>query len=273
MRRLFILVVVLITTGIITACVPINLSNSSVFLAFETSKRISQPSIKAQVDEEFFAKDIVLTGIGDSLTEGLGDERKRFGYLGDLADELIQEQLISSVSIHNLGIRGYTSYDVLQELKSTDVQETLKMSDIIVMTVGGNDLIKIATGHFLQLSVDMFSKEQVAFNYRLHEIFTSIRQINADAQIIFIGVYNPFASWIRSNDVDTIISKWNDASKQTVLNFSNTKFIPISDIFSDEALLYKDLFHPNTEGYKLIAERVYKNIQDKPVDTETALYE
>jgi lysophospholipase L1-like esterase len=44
--------------------------------------------------------------------------------------------------------------------------------------------------------------------------------------------------------------------------YDKTLFIKIDDLFIDsgDTLLYEDYFHPNDEGYKLIADRMFMSL-------------
>ena len=56
---------------------------------------------------------------------------------------------------------------------------------------------------------------------------------------------------------------WNKISRQVTSQYDEVSFIPIADLFEGKTdLYYEDNFHPNQEGYQLIAERVFEYIKE-----------
>jgi len=66
-------------------------------------------------------------------------------------------------------------------------------------------------------------------------------------------------------EIDMIISEWNERTKQILLGDGRAVFVSIQDIFQegeDKRLLYTDEFHPNENGYVLIAARVMETLEN-----------
>lgn len=81
--------------------------------------------------------------MGDSLTEGVGDETKRGGYVPLVADALQQKYELTSIEKDNYGVSGERSDQILKRVKKdSDLRNSLASADIITMTVGGNDLFQ-----------------------------------------------------------------------------------------------------------------------------------
>ena len=61
-----------------------------------------------------------------------------------------------------------------------------------------------------------------------------------------------------ASTTSSIVRDWNFQSAETAASFENIVYVPTFDLFQlqVENYLYTDQFHPNTEGYMLIAERV-----------------
>jgi lysophospholipase L1-like esterase len=55
-----------------------------------------------------------------------------------------------------------------------------------------------------------------------------------------------------------VVREWNFASAETAANYQKTVVVPTFDLFELNVndYLYSDQFHPNSQGYKLIGERL-----------------
>src|SRR5699024_2878806 len=67
----------------------------------------------------FFAQDVKVVALGDSLTKGSGDETKNGGYIGVLDDTLNAEQ--QQVEFQNFAISGSRSGQLLNRLEEEEV--------------------------------------------------------------------------------------------------------------------------------------------------------
>ena len=61
--------------------------------------------------------------------------------------------------------------------------------------------------------------------------------------------------------------------KSTYEEFENVSYIPTADFFvpSDTELLADDQFHPNTTGYKRMAERILEEIKELEIDMDITI--
>ncbi|KKI88687.1 hypothetical protein WQ54_29680 [Bacillus sp. SA1-12] len=235
------------------------------------SKPYSLPT-KEQPAEEFIPKRIRLVGIGDSLTKGVGDETNSGGYVGMVTEKLEQQDDIHEVKVENFGVRGYKTRDLLRKLKDEIVTSSIKDADIIVMTIGGNDIMHVVRKNIFSLDFEPFREEQKNYEKRFKDIYNTLREYNSSAVIIYVGLYNPFKYMLpQLPEIDTIIKEWNTATQEIIKNDDKAVFVSVEQIFSnesDERLLYKDEFHPNEIGYSLIADKVYNTLKIEGLDQD-----
>ncbi|WP_431522073.1 GDSL-type esterase/lipase family protein [Guptibacillus hwajinpoensis] len=95
-----------------------------------------------------------------------------------------------------------------------------------------------------------------------------VRELNKEAPIYFLGLFNPFSKAFGDiPEIDGIVKEWNEGSKEIASQYHDVTFVPIADIFLDteENLLYKDAFHPNDEGYDLMGNRVVYYLKENKV--------
>lgn len=159
---------------------------------------------------------------GDSLTEGVGATN-------DQTYPYFLQQKVS-IPIINSGIKGNTSQDGLNRINSlNNVKDSL-----IIVEFGANDF-------FQQISLSQTKKniEQIIDTLKdkgativlvstedkqLHNLYAMLKSIAKEKKVLFInGILNEI---------------WNNR-----------------ELFSDE-------IHPNSNGYKLVAEKIYNNIKN-----------
>ena len=131
--------------------------------------------------------------------------------------------------------------------------------------------MKVVKNHFTNLTLEPFQKEREEYSKRLRSILNQVNELNPDTQIYLIGFYNPFERPFGDiEEFEMIINDWNEASQSVTEEFENVNYIPIADLFvqSNIELLDDDHFHPNTSGYKLIAQRVLENLNEMSVEKE-----
>ncbi|MBN8207575.1 SGNH/GDSL hydrolase family protein [Bacillus sp. NTK071] len=226
-----------------------------------TSQQVEEVSTTTK-DEVPKNPDLTMVGLGDSLTKGSGDSTGQ-GYIGRLAAN-IENEAGTSVLVENFAVHGRRTPKLYKMLKEENVEEALADADVIVMSIGGNDLMKVVKEHFLDLQMDDFQKEQTSYVERLNQIMNKIRSINSKAPILFIGLYNPLLENFQSvTEIDQIVQRWNGATQETVEKDDNTTFVPIYELFHsvDENLFFEDGFHPNDQGYELMARQIQYRLQ------------
>ncbi|MGY0693341.1 SGNH/GDSL hydrolase family protein [Virgibacillus sp. FSP13] len=205
----------------------------------------------------FKNKETHFVAIGDSLTQGVGDTTGDGGYVGILNKSLNKNNQL--VEFENYGKRGNRSDQLLKRLDKPEIATSIKQADIIAITIGANDIMKVLKENFSNLSYKDFAQERDNYKHRLTTIFDKVTELNPDANVYLLGFYNPFAKYFPEiKELSTIVKDWNTTGKNVAKEYENVTFIPTIDLFanSDVDLFAEDNFHPNTHGYKLMAKRV-----------------
>lgn len=195
-----------------------------------------------------------VVGLGDSLTRGFGDPEGQ-GYGGKLANLLREGG--QEVVYDNLGVNGQTAPQLVSLLQQQDVQAKVKTARLLLVSIGGNDLFR--GGETLSnLESTRTASLQTEYNKQLKTILTRLRELNPNATITLIGLYNPFIELQNSAVTSKIVRDWNYAAGETLAAFPKTMLVPTFDLFQFQSkdVLYIDQFHPNANGYELMAERI-----------------
>lgn len=204
-------------------------------------------------------KRIHIVALGDSLAYGFGDASGR-GFAGDVAEWYRQSGKIVIES--NLGIGGLTSGGLLAELGQPAVQRTVRSADLILLSIGGNDLNDSAG--LPQINSRRVALAQRSFTSHLTSILSDISRWNPLATIVIVGLYNPYGDIaVARPHTDAIVQDWNLAEERVAWRFPHTVVAETFDLFAlhPGAFLYLDHFHPNRAGYARIARRIWQDLQ------------
>lgn len=214
---------------------------------------------------DFFPRSIEVVGLGDSLTQGVGDELMRGGYLGRLQQHFSQYNGIEDVLLTNTAKRGRRSDQLLKMLKNGEIDHQIRKANIITLTIGGNDIMKVVKKDLFNLKVEAFEKELDKFERNYDQILQEIREINSTAPIIIMGLYNPITIVTdEESEFDLILNDWNEAIQEMANSDRNACFVPIDHLFvtNTNLVYHTDFFHPNSKGYQLVLEEIVNTMQE-----------
>jgi len=206
---------------------------------------------------------ILVTAIGDSLTKGTGDATGD-GYVKQ-AMALLEKQWGKPVKLNNnLAINGMRA-DRLAELLQADkgYAYSLSQANLILFTIGGNDLFQLAAGTSAsqatgEVDLDQLYKQLDSGIERFKTVVERINDINPTARVVYIGLYNPFYDLSELREGSLAIQKWNQQAYELLHQYPNMMMVPTFDLFESKIGTYlsADHFHPNHDGYAQIATRV-----------------
>lgn len=208
-----------------------------------------------------YIRQLEIVSIGDSLTAGVGDEKRNGGYVGVLKGIMNTENQM--VNISNFGKNGHRTDQLLDRLASPGIIEKITTADIVLITIGANDIMRVFQNNFMNLQIENFNNAQDGYQERLTEVFQNIERINPEAEVYLIGFYNPFKSFFPEIDeLEYIVQSWNDIGENITEEFENAYFIPTKDLFDGNttSFLAEDNFHLNQQGYERMAKRISQYI-------------
>lgn len=227
-----------------------------------------------------------IVAIGDSLTQGVGDTSNSGGYVPIVADLLKETDNYKEVTTSNYGKSGDRSDQILERFyESKAIQEDIASADIVVLTVGGNDIIQTLKQHLLTVTKENFLIPEATYKENLTTLLSAFKKVNPEVQLYVFGIYNPYSIYFPEiTEMETIAGEWNETTKEVVNETENATFLPIADLFnpslkheekkdvlineeeakeqaiSNPYLYEEDLFHPNEAGYQLMSEVLFQAI-------------
>lgn len=203
-----------------------------------------------------------IVSLGDSLTRGVGD-KEGIGHVGRMKEDL-QKDYKQKIALTNLAVSGAKMPDLLKQIESNGAQYSIKQADVIVLTIGGNDLFP-GWESLGKIDLDTYRPDTETFQNEAKKIIEEIRKLNTDSPIFWLGLYNPFEDVEDLKGSSNIVVDWNASLEKLALNDKNVYITPTFDLFQNRGkdLLYSDHFHPNEVGYTYMAERLVQNVVSK----------
>ena len=221
----------------------------------EVGEPVSQPTI-AKPAPAIPAEGIRTMILGDSLARGTGDETG-LGIAGGLDLELDRLKLKKQKTI-NLAINGARTTDLLKQLESANIRRLIGESNLIVVSIGGNDLFGDAESRNGAPPNPENVMETVLS--RVEQVIEVVREANPKARIFLLGLYNPFRGSEYGKLASVHVNRWNARLTSRFEEDANLTVVQTSDLFSHHDRLSFDRFHPGGEAYRLIARRIADSI-------------
>lgn len=197
--------------------------------------------------------------LGDSIAKGTGDEKSK-GFTGYLPENL-KDNTSKEILVDDAGIDGLESLGLLEQLQSNKLDKTLADSDMILISIGGNDIRSILSLNDLAKE-DQFKVRQDHYLANLTQTIKILRTSNPKALLVFIGLYNPYEK--ASSVEDTrLLNTWNYNTQLLVEDDGKGIFIPTHDLmkFNLGKYVAKDGLHPNSAGYQALSSRISKSVE------------
>ncbi|WP_373233297.1 GDSL-type esterase/lipase family protein [Cohnella sp.] len=211
--------------------------------------------------------ELFITSLGDSLTKGTGDATGD-GYVTRVIADFSVALDKPVYLVNNLAINGLRADQLIQRMDESGFRNSIGKADIVLMTIGGNDLFQIAQngGSMAEggdLSPKLLLERLPEAEPRLKAVFKKTRELNPTARIIYVGLYNPFYDLPEMRPGSEAVARWNNFAFRLAKEDGNATVVPTYDLFEFNIKQYlsSDHFHPNSEGYVRISERIVQALQ------------
>lgn len=195
--------------------------------AFLTLAAMTANSVAAPVTADAAESDVIVA-LGDSISTGYSKDGTLIASYADIVSSYYNAELV------NLAEDGATSSELLEKLSDPNVQQTVAGADVILITIGGNDIMQPvlnndyidATQHstmaeliaamraqgdlagtFLNFYLDSTMPDAIATcSSNIEQIASQLRSLNSSAEIVFQTVYNPMDLDADADSTDLAVS-------------------------------------------------------------------
>lgn len=184
--------------------------------------------------------------LGDSVAYGYGTE-------GGIAKHL-QDSFPAS-EVLNYGINGLTSDGLVERLRVGHWQRELKKADLVLLNIGGNDLLRQYRNGGAKKLLRQFSALKKRYRQNLLEIYRQVQHDNANVLIVQNSLYNSMKKEAQYfGFTDLLFRLWNSAIGAKGVVVTNTRKM------GKQPSIWLDSVHPNEAGYALMHELLLETL-------------
>ncbi|SHI39390.1 Lysophospholipase L1 [Dethiosulfatibacter aminovorans DSM 17477] len=222
-----------------------------------TKETVDEEDVEVEKPQEYVGEYRIIA-LGDSLARGTGDISGE-GFVG----RMVESGDLNGgkpVNLYNLSVEGMRSIELVEQVKDPQTVEGFADADIIIISIGGNDLRDILNESAVD-QAEAFQSALGAYLYNVDFILKSIRSANEGGLVVFLGLFNPGDGDDKTRNM--YLLEWNNRTWQLMEMYENTLYVPTYDLFKYNSNEYisVDGLHPNDEGYEAIAKRILGSIK------------
>lgn len=211
---------------------------------------------------------VEIVGLGDSVPAGTACDCD--SYVALVGAELVRDRA-DDVVVRNDSIAGYTTWDLLDDLADPDVRAELARADLVIVTIGANDLSADLTGDPACIADDERGCAPDALDEvagRLTQVIHGVRALQpAGSALVVTGYWNVLLDGEVGRELgpdyvaasDTLTRAFN-ARAELVATGAGATYLDVYAMFKGAdgevdptRWLASDGDHPNAEGHALIA--------------------
>lgn len=173
---------------------------------------------------------------GDSTAVGVGASKTENTYTFQIAQQLAQAHTVDYL---NIGVKGYTSKNVLQKQVGLIINFN---PDIVTISMGGNDATHLVASSELLANYEAIIHQLLQHTHATLYL-TDVPQFNSVSLLPWL--YVRLIEFRSRNQNAAILKLASDRVK--IINIHDFGWAKFSDLHATTAL---DGFHPNDSGYK-----------------------
>lgn len=206
--------------------------------------------------------------LGDSLASGhtpYGVAVSR-GFTDIISEVLEKEKVLGSFT-KEFAASGQTSAGLVETVKRTDVQKSLKQAELVTIISGANDFIDEfynPVNGSIQIDLPKATALLETVSGNLTAAIKQIKTLNPDADVYLYGYYFPLPhiqDVALKQKVQIAFSIAND-QLATLAKREGVHFVEVAQMFDKNGIAYLENpadIHPNMAGYQVLADQFFAN--------------
>ena len=198
--------------------------------------------------------------LGDSLARGSGDP-SGLGIGGSIEEELKRRE-ITHEPVINIGVDGATAEELLDQIESPSVRLLIQKADLVVVSIGGNDLWRDDGPGGILVAPDNPDELLATVLEKVKDSVAAIRTVSPSGRIFWVGLYNPFAGEPEGKALNPLVNRWNANLRLAFESDMNFTVVQTEDLFTHADRLSADRFHPGEDAYRAIGRRIADAVGD-----------
>lgn len=176
-----------------------------------------------------------------------------YGTKGGITNHL--KETFPASRITNLGINGLTSSGLVQKMQTGSWQKPLQQADLVLLNIGGNDLLRGFRDGGAKGLVRQFAILKRTYRQNLLEIYAMLRKANDGVIIVQNNLYNSMKKEVQYFGFTNLLFRiWNTAIGEKGVIVSKT------NAMGKNPAIWLDSIHPNEDGYKLMHELLLQTL-------------
>jgi lysophospholipase L1-like esterase len=237
------------------------LKRDQTYLAFSliATAALATKKVKKEINNYKFEQNIKqkIMGIknilivGDSVARGYGTN------IGGVQKKLKEElsKHFEDIQVTNKGVDGLTSKGLIEKLETEEFIEAIKKANIIIINVGGNDLLVPFKEGGAKQTIKDFRKVRTGFGKNIRMIIKTINNLNPEVIIVMNNLYNSMDKQYSYYGLSNLlIGYWNSSAEiQGIIRVKTNSM-------KREKGYWIDLIHPDDNGYEEMGELIYNTL-------------
>ena len=182
-----------------------------------------------------------VVAFGDSVPSGYACDCRPFP---EIYGSLLSAATGRPVRVANRAINGLTTSGLLSQLRSNDVQDAVRRSDVVLVTIGANDFgdrhDQVVENRCGRRGTECVRDDLMSMRAHLTSVLARIESLRhgSPTTVLVTGYWNVF------QDGDVALAAYGESGLRASLRLTRRANAEIRSVASDAGARYVDIYHP-----------------------------
>jgi len=185
--------------------------------------------------------DLLVVAFGDSVPSGYACDCRPFP---KIYGSLLSASTGRSVRVENRAINGLTTSGLLSQLRSHDVQNAVRASEVVLVTIGANDFggrhDQVVQDRCGRRGTECARDDLTSMRAHLSAVLARIESLRhgSPTTVLVTGYWNVF------EDGDVALAAYGKSGLRASLRLTRRANAEIRSVATDAGARYVDIYHP-----------------------------